>query len=228
MLPLVIVEGIVIGLLTLLVAGLLRSHAEILRQLHALGVGDENNPKGGLSPRRNPHHQVAAPLISGSTPNGEHRSVSLTGSKGYTLVAFLSSGCSTCKTFWDAFAKEPELPRRDIRPVIVTAGPDRESPSEIASLAPGSVVTVMSSEAWDTFRVPGTPYFQLIDGASGMTVGEGSANSWPRLVDLIRRSLADGRLAADTSQRLIDTDTELAAAGIEPNDPILYRKPSEP
>jgi hypothetical protein len=34
-----IIESVVLVLLTLLVAGLLRSHAEILRRLHALGAG---------------------------------------------------------------------------------------------------------------------------------------------------------------------------------------------
>jgi hypothetical protein len=33
-----VVETVVVVLLTLLVAGLLRSHAEILRRLHALGA----------------------------------------------------------------------------------------------------------------------------------------------------------------------------------------------
>ena len=41
LLALVSLEGIVILLLTVLVAGLLRSHAEILRKLDALGAGDE-------------------------------------------------------------------------------------------------------------------------------------------------------------------------------------------
>jgi hypothetical protein len=37
-LVLVVVEAVAIALLALLVAGLLRSHAEILRSLHELGV----------------------------------------------------------------------------------------------------------------------------------------------------------------------------------------------
>ena len=36
---LIAVETLVLVLLTLLVAGLLRSHAEILRRLHAIGAG---------------------------------------------------------------------------------------------------------------------------------------------------------------------------------------------
>ena len=47
-----IIESCVLVLLTLLVAGLLRSHAEILRRLHALGAGlDPDAPSGSLSTR---------------------------------------------------------------------------------------------------------------------------------------------------------------------------------
>ena len=51
MLTLVIIEGIVIVLLTVLVAGLLRSHAEILCTLDRLGAGDEA-PSGGSTQGR--------------------------------------------------------------------------------------------------------------------------------------------------------------------------------
>ena len=55
---LVIVEGVVIVVLALLVVGLLRSHAEILRRLHDLGAGVEAGdataaaPAGGPRPGR--------------------------------------------------------------------------------------------------------------------------------------------------------------------------------
>jgi len=42
MTTLVVAEAVAIGLLGLLVAGLLRSHAEILRRLHQLGAGDDD------------------------------------------------------------------------------------------------------------------------------------------------------------------------------------------
>src|SRR5215212_5814831 len=41
MLVLVVIESVVLALLALLVAGLLRSHAEILRTFHDLGVGSD-------------------------------------------------------------------------------------------------------------------------------------------------------------------------------------------
>ncbi len=240
MLALVILEGVVILLLTVLVAGLLRSHAEILRRLDALGAGDdvpaaEISQGLKLGPTRRADPTPAATTISGSTPSGGATVVSLAGSRGFTLLAFMSSGCTTCKPFWRSFEQAMPLPRRDIRPVIVTKGPVEESPSAVARLAPATITTVMSSEAWDDFRVPGTPYFQLVDTHHGLVVGEGSAGSWPRLVELLRRALGDAgysdsshRIGLTTADRLLDSDEELRRAGIEPGDSSLYEKPREP
>ena len=51
MLTLVILEGLVIAVLGVLVVGLLRSHAEVLRRLHELGAGvyDEDAPTDGVT-----------------------------------------------------------------------------------------------------------------------------------------------------------------------------------
>ena len=38
------------------------------------------------------------------------------------------------------------------------------------------VVTVMSSDAWDAYDVPMSPFFVLVDGPSGRVVGEGSGS----------------------------------------------------
>ncbi len=119
-----------------------------------------------------------------------------------------------------------DLPRVDIRPVIVTKGVHEESPSEVRSRTSTDVLTLMSSEAWDAFRVPGTPHFQLVDTARGLVVGEGSAGSWPRLVELIERSMGDARVDLGTKQRMEDSDVALGRAGIHPGDPSMYKKPS--
>ena len=47
------VEGVVIAVLALLVVGLLRSHAEILKRLHELGAGLDPDA-ALLRPRRRP------------------------------------------------------------------------------------------------------------------------------------------------------------------------------
>lgn len=231
MLTLVIIEGIVIVLLTVLVAGLLRSHAEILRTLDRLGAGDDTPRGGGIAvgPTRRATGTVPVPAVTGVTLDGQARTVALTGSRGYVLAAFLSSGCSTCRPFWTSFGKDLLLPHPDIRPVIVTKDAAEESPSELRSLAPVDVPTLLSSEVWDAFRVPGTPYFQLIDASDGTVLGEGSAANWSRLMEMIGRAVGDEQpersLRRNTAERLVDSDEELRRAGIEPGDDTLFHKP---
>lgn len=236
MLTLVIIEGIVILLLTVLVAGLLRSHADILRTLDRLGAGEDSMPpvRGGvaLGPTRRSTDTVPTGAIVGVTLDGQSRSIALTGTRGYVLAAFLSSGCSTCRPFWSSFDRELDLPHPDIRTVIVTKDSGEESMSDLKTLAPRELPVVMSSETWDAFRVPGTPYFQLIDAADGTVLGEGSAANWGRLVEMIRRAIGDEQkpsgLRRNTAERLVDSDEELRRAGIAPGDEALYRKPDAP
>ena len=230
MTALVVIEGLVILLLLILVAGLLRSHADILRKLDALGAGENSTPTARPSITQTPMKTEPASLetISGPTPLGDVASVALTGSRGYVLVAFMSSGCKTCQTFWKAFRNGMDMPRADIRPVLVTKGVEEESPSDIRKLAPLELTTIMSNDVWDAFRVPGTPYFQLIDARTGTVIGEGSAGSWPRLVEMLERSLGDAGMSEirlSTKQRYQDTNQALGDAGIEPGDPSLYGKP---
>ena len=234
MLTLVIVEGIVILLLTVLVAGLLRSHADILRTLDRLGAGDgavTPAPQGSmtLGPTRRSTDTVAIESITGETLDGQTRTIALTGSRGYVLAAFLSSGCSTCRPFWSSFGRDLDLPHPDIRTVIVAKDAREESPADLRTLAPRDIPTVLSSEAWDAFRVPGTPYFQLVDATDGAVLGEGSAANWSRLLEMIRRAVGDDdttrSLRRSTAERLVDSDEELRRAGITPGDDTLYRKP---
>ncbi|MGH9063549.1 MAG: hypothetical protein ACRD0L_06195, partial [Acidimicrobiales bacterium] len=60
MVVLVVVEALAIGLLGVLVAGLLRSHAEILRALHRLGAG--LGEELGLAGERPPPGEVRLPV----------------------------------------------------------------------------------------------------------------------------------------------------------------------
>src|SRR5439155_8894695 len=95
---LVTVEAVAIVLLGLLVAGLLRSHAEILRALHDLGVdlGDAragSAPAAAVSLRTN---DADAHDVVGVSPDGDTVTVGVVGVRQPTLVAFLSSGCLTC------------------------------------------------------------------------------------------------------------------------------------
>lgn len=244
---LLVVLFVITGLLALLVVGLLRSHADILRALHELGVGEAQlaapatTRRAGARPARDSSaagarstsHEVHD--ITGVTPDGGAARVSLNASRGTTLLAFLSSGCGTCQGFWDAFDTDAvdDLPGSDSRVVVVTRGPEEESPATIAQLAPSRATTVLSSEAWDAYGIPASPYFILIEGSEGI-VGEGSAPTWGQVVELMGKAAADaGMLLTDTKlsrrdmvmgrDRELRADRELARAGIAPDDESLFR-----
>ena len=127
--------------------------------------------------------------------------VRVTGVDHDTVVAFLSSGCLTCRRFWDAFAKPDDLGLpADMRVVVVTKDPAEESLSVIAGLAPPSVPLVMSSQAWADYDVPGSPYFVLVDGPTGAVRGEGTGPDWGQVQSLLGQATGDAavveRLAA--------------------------------
>jgi len=247
MMVLVVIEAVVLAFLALLVAGLLRSHAEILRTFHDLGVGRDPDAGAGVSTA------VPAPTLArsasgtatGSTPGGDVVVVGVVGAEQPTLLAFLSSGCITCHHFWETFA----TPRLDLpggaRLVVVTMGDEAESPAAVAKLAPAGVTVVMSSEAWDEYNVPGSPYFAFVDGASGRVLGEGTAPDWDQVVrlmsdagddDVFEAARAAGGVRAQRAERrnLDDrarearADEILMAAGIHPGDPSLYAPPEPP
>jgi len=256
---LVVALTVVVVLMGVLVAGLLRSHADILRSLHALGVGvgdpagTATGEEGGAQP-----HGVAVRMgpalpaergtdahdVAGVTPSGDALAVSVRRAGQTTLLAFLSSGCTSCRHFWDALSSTgPTALPGGIRLAIVTKGPELEIAAEVAALAPRHVPVVMSTGAWSDYEVPGSPFFVLVDGTTGRRTGEGVANHFGQVADLVRRSLADaagtplgpgdgvhGRRAApggprdrlDGPAREAANDAELRRAGIFPGDPSLY------
>ena len=245
MVALVVVVTFVVLLLGILVAGLLRSHADILRSLHELGVGvgdptdtSERSSVRGAAPRLPTWSESSsslgpAPTVAGVTPAGDARAIAVDNADGFTLLAFLSSGCATCAAFWEALQapESLELPH-GTRVAIVTKGPDREIPTEVSRLATGRVPVVMSTEAWLEYEVPGSPFFVLVDGASGSSVGQGVAPHVEQLLDLIRRAEHDRARQYGTSrrpparrngpEREADADEVLQMAGIRPGDPSLY------
>ena len=238
---LVVVEACAIALLALLVAGLLRSHAEILRALHELGAGidpDAATPPGSrtaAAPGDAPVRNLGDPAadLEGVSPLGDPLAIGVVGARHRTLLAFLSSGCLTCHGFWSALDGDAErsLPR-DTRVVIVTKGDDAESITRVRKLSPRHVPVVMSSAAWDRYGVPVAPYFVLVDGPTGHVVGEGAAGTWDHVMRLMRESLDDDRAAADDvddvrsrgtwAEREAHADEELRRAGIHPGHASLY------
>src|SRR6185437_14660013 len=190
-----------------------------------------------------------APTVAGHTPTGDARAISVTNSVGLTLLAFLSSGCATCVGFWDALQQPGRLDLPGgTRAVIVTKGSDREVPSEVRARTTGQIPVVMSTEAWVDYQVPGSPFFVLVDGATGRKVGQGVASHLGQLADLVRRAEHDRDGEGDGAARNRDrgrgrgrrteqgtggpareaaADDVLRAAGIHPGDPSLYPRTLE-
>ena len=244
MLVLVVLLTVVMAIMVVLVAGLLRSHADILRSLHDLGIGEDGpgntdtfRTQAGVPTPRDASGESGAADISGQTATGASKVVAVGEVNHTTLLAFLSSGCLTCRDFWDAFAEPLRLPGTDTRLVIVTQGPDKESPAGVQALQPPGVTTIMSSQAWDDYGVPVAPYFLLIDGPTGTVVGEGAAASWAQVERLLGQALADtGRAGnakptpmarASGAARAAAADDALLAAGITPGHPDLYHDQRE-
>jgi hypothetical protein len=226
---LVAVETVVLVLLSVLVAGLLRSHAEILRRLHTMGAGldpDELASPVSLRPRGDLPHSIGlgpAHDITGAGLRDAALQVPVVDVRHRTLLAFLSSGCLTCHAFWDAFRDESSLQLPDdVRVVVVTKDPDAESISSLRELAPPDLPVVLSSAAWTDYDVPGSPYFVLVDGVSGQVRGEGTGVSWPQVHSLLTQAGNDAAVALEDLATDVRIDRELLASGVGPGDPSLY------
>jgi hypothetical protein len=232
----VVVLSIVVAILAFLVAGLLRSHATILRRLHQLGAGVEQ-PTGAAAAATAPPPDLGLPAppkvtegrlaadIAGVTPAGEAHAIPVVGTAHDSVVAFLSSGCTTCHVFWEEL-RDAAMPS-GTRLVVVTKGEEAESPVAVSDLAPPDVTVVMSTQAWTEYQVPGSPYVVHVDGESGRVRGEGTGPSWQQVRRMLLQGAGDldarrtSKAAAD-AQREREVDDMLLAAGIQPGDPSLY------
>ena len=187
MVAIVSVETVLLVLLLVLVAGLLRSHAEILRRLGPAGERPDARRRSAARALR-PRAPGSAGAAAGRPDPGRRRRRARLRAPAATptLLAFLTSGCSTCAGFWETLG-EPRLPAgvrdRDRHPRRASASARRA----LRELAPAGVPVVMSSQAWQDYAVPGAPYFVLVDGAIR---GEGVATS-----------LAGARLAGQRRDR---------------------------
>jgi hypothetical protein len=225
----VVVETMLLVLLSFLMVGMLRSHAEILRRLpasededeagssaspihversangHGTGTGrihGASEPAGGIPdhlptprPEVTPAHDIA-----GRTLDGASVVLSVTGAEN-TLVAFLSSGCLTCRTFWDGLQPSARRPLpSDPRVIVVTKDTQMESPARLRELASPDVPVVLSSAAWEAYGIPMSPYFLYVDGPSGEVRSEGAASSWEQVSSLLADAIDDeGHLRAEAA-----------------------------
>src|SRR6478672_4051888 len=260
MLAVVLAEAVAIVLLGVLVLGLLRSHALILKALHELGAGLELEKEAGTGVTLATSGGKPGPVpvelesgvvqatrkdsttahdILGTDLDRVEQRVTVTTPGTRTLLAFLTSGCSVCQTFWDEFRGPVDVPG-DGALHVIAKGSAEESISSLRTLA-GDRDVVQSSGAWVDYDIPGSPYFVYVEG--GVVTGEGSATTWAQVRDLMAQGVADndearaaagrtgpgplvgsdvGRGERDSPPRM---DAELLAAGIGPGDPSLYRSP---
>lgn len=224
-------ESLVLLILVVLVAGLLRSHADILRLLHDHGIVPGDDPAPETTAARVPApvrltsggSSAKAPDVAGVSPEGEMVAIGVEARP--TMLAFLSSGCGTCATFWTRLRSGSDSELEPFRVVVVTMDPARESDSALRQLRAHHLPVVMSAEAWESYDVPGSPYFVAIE--AGVVRGQGTASTWEQLISLVGQAAADATLPAltgrnTTRRREERADAELAAAGILPGDRRLY------
>ena len=259
MLAAVIALGVATVLLGVLVLGLLRSHALILKALHELGAGLELEKEAGTGVTMATTGGKPGPVpveletgvvqatrkdsatahdIIGTDLDRVEQRVTVTTPGSRTLLAFLTSGCTVCQTFWDEFHGQVDVPG-DGELRIIAKGAGEESVSSLRALA-GDRDVVQSSGAWVDYDIPGSPYFVYVEG--GVVTGEGSATTWAQVRDLMAQGVADneearaaagrtgpgllvGELGRGERDSLPRMDAELLAAGVAPGDPSLYQAP---
>jgi hypothetical protein len=229
-------ETVLLVLLSILVVGLLRSHAEILRRLGPEG----ETGRSGLQATSvsSPRREDAPPAtdVAGTGLNGDAIQIGLGPGGVPTLLAFLSSGCAVCEAFWRDF--HPDRRRTlpgGARLAIVVKDSSQERPARLRELAPPDLPLVMSSPAWEAYDVPTTPYFVYVDGDSGKVYGEGAASSWEQVRSLFSDALDDlevlgakpsrgsaTQVARSGRERAERAERELLEAGIGPGHPSLY------
>jgi len=238
----VIAEGVAIALLAVLVLGLLRSHALILKALHELGAGLELEKDAGTGASRSggspgpvqveiesgvvanarPEDSRAVDVV-GTTLDGRDHTVDVSGRGQRTLLAFLSSGCSVCQTFWEEFRHGDVDVPGGARLVVVAKGPEEESISTLRRLAGDRLELVQSSGGWTDYGIPGSPYFVFVE--EGVITGEGSSTTWEQVRDLMGQAVADDLAERGAHDNLPRMDRELLDSGIHPGHPSLYESP---
>jgi len=247
---LLIIETVILAVLCVLVAGLLRGYAAVLRRLHQLDGGAGLEGRAAAPPFRTVAAIPEPPAgqriegrdewaeshdLDGVSLSGEIVSARTVGVEHDTILAFLSSNCEGCAGFWHELGQPGSWATPlGSRLLVVTKGPEDESPSVLSQLCPDGVDLVMSSQAWRDFEVPGSPYVVVADGRTGRVKGEGSGTSFSQVSGLIRQSVDDSRHPAmarkpDADRRRErDVDRILLSAGIGPQDPSLYAGADEP
>jgi hypothetical protein len=103
----------------------------------------------------------------------------------WALLLFLSTTCDGCADVWAAAGRGGVGLEVD-SVVVVTAGATREDADEVRGRSPEGVLTIMSDEAWTTYRVAGPPFFVLIDGVGAEVATEGVVVSPDDVIEHVR------------------------------------------
>ena len=122
--------------------------------------------------------------IEGVGPDGRPLAIRVGEAGGRWLFVFLSDDCIGCQPFWDELGSwrspgDRGLPV-DVRPVIVTKGPEKVAVDRIRTLIPVDCVVpvVLSDDAWESYQVLGYPGAVVVgsviegDGQGGGSGGE--------------------------------------------------------
>jgi len=125
--------------------------------------------------------------VRGADPEGEPTTVPLEATGQPTLLAFLSTTCGICIGLWERLlAGELDAEAPGVVPVVVTKDAALEDVDRIRELASAELPVVLSSEAWDDYEVPGSPYVMVVSAAPGSVATEGSVATWDDLVRMAR------------------------------------------
>ncbi len=176
----VVAEAVAIALLAVLVAGLLRSHAELADVVrHRLPPPSLPAPAAPLGVALG----GAAPPIRGVDPGGGDASVDLASAP--VLVAFLTGGCRECARWWAALAGAQG---RHLGPAVavVTPDPSTEPAGALRRIVPADLAVVMSSDAWDAYGVQVASTFVLV--TDGVVRAAGRAETWDDLATIVGRA----------------------------------------
>ena len=141
----------------------------------------------GLRPIPTGESLVERPAFDlvGVDTSGNPVEVSVLGHAGRTLLAFLAVDCFGCEEFWRGIGDAAILPgTSNMARIVVAKERERIPPAKSALLA--GVPLVVSDAAWSDYRVLGYPSFLVVDGSSGMVVGETTAFGWDDVQSMIR------------------------------------------